>query len=88
MVNSIRVGKASLALLVWASWHVEVSRAQRHLSLCCSRDNKLKDDIPSSLFPILEAVPGRPEDLSNSKLVLLSVVCKGLMASDMSAARL
>ena len=33
---------------------------------------------------MLEAVPGRPELLSNSKLVLLSVPASGLMASDIS----
>lgn len=47
----------------------------------------VKFGIPSSLFPVLEAVPGRADGLSNSKLVLLSLVCSGLMASDMSAAR-
>lgn len=39
---------------------------------------------PSS-FPVLEAVPGRPELLSNSKLVLLSVPTSGLIPIDMSA---
>jgi len=36
---------------------------------------------------VLEAVPGRPELLSNSKLVLLSVPTRGLMASDISVGR-
>jgi hypothetical protein len=37
---------------------------------------------------VLEAVPGRPELLSNSKLVLLSVPTSGLNAIDMSSAAL
>jgi hypothetical protein len=38
--------------------------------------------------PTLEAVPGRPEDLSNSKLVKVSGdLMVGLMGSDMSASR-
>ena len=37
---------------------------------------------------MLEAVPGRPELLSNSKLVLLSVPTSGLMAMDKSASAL
>jgi hypothetical protein len=42
-----------------------------------------------SLGPTLEAVPGRPEDLSNSKLVKVSGdLMVGLMGSDMSASRL
>ena len=36
---------------------------------------------------MLEAVPGRPELLSNSKLVLLSLPTRGLITRDISEAR-
>jgi len=66
---------------------------EKHAGFCSPASPRDKhkeikwDHLPSS-FPVLEAVPGRPELLSNSKLVLLSVPTSGLMASEMSAASL